>query len=120
MFDLALCSYIIGVIVSGFTCTIYIWWLIWILRKNRHLLNTEIRISISKPYIYDTLLFLGVFVSMSLTLYGRILLLTECVDQRDILIKSNLWAIRNWAIICPMALLGIRAFLRVKHSLPKD
>jgi len=118
--DIALWSYIIGVLVSGFTCFIYSWWLVWVLRMNRKNGIDNVKIRISKPYIYDTILFAGIFLSMSLTLYGRYLLLTECIEMRDSLITCWLWDIRNWVIIVPLMLIGVRAYLRIRKSLPRE
>ena len=118
--DIALWSYIIGVLVSGFTCAVYSWWLIWVLKMNKKIRSNHEKTKISKPYIYDTILFAGVFISMSLTLYGRYLLLTENIEMRDNLITCWLWDVRNWVIIVPLALIGARAYIRIRCSLPRE
>jgi len=116
--DFVFWTYSITVIVSFGTGTVYLWWLLWVLRKNKHLSNGNKR-TISKPYIYDMILFFGIGISQAILLYARILLNCD-LFARDGFIQSWLWGIKNWLVIIPLLFIGIRAVSRIWNSLPRD
>ena len=117
--DFAFWSYVTLLIVSFGTSGMYFWWLIWVIKKNKHLPADNQR-AISTPYICDMLIYFGIFVSCSLAFCARVFRLTEKLEMLSYLSDSWVWELRMWPIILPLAVVGWRAFSRIRRSLPRD
>lgn len=119
LIDFAWWSYLILIIVSLTTGGTYLWWLLWVLKKNRHLSEKDKKI-ISMPYVCDMMIYFGVSLSASIAFYARIIVLNGTYEQLTNLAQSWQWQIRMWPTIIPLFLVGWRAISRIIRSLPKD